>query len=59
VGRYPESGGKDGPVETVENQTQVSHRSPRPLEIDGVDSHFPTAPTTIRPLSPKKAKRVA
>jgi transposase len=22
VGRYPESGGKDGPVETVENQTQ-------------------------------------
>src|SRR5881396_2175764 len=41
VGRYAESGrpleppkgrGKDGPVEAVENQTQVSHRSHRPLE---------------------------
>ena len=29
----PESRGKDGPVEAVENQTQVSHRSHRPLEI--------------------------
>jgi hypothetical protein len=54
VGRYTAGGGKDG---TVENQIQVSHR---PLEIAKRDSHFPTAPTTISPLSPKtKAKRVA
>jgi transposase len=46
--------GKDG---AVENQPQVS---PRSLEIASGDSHFPTAPTTINPLSPKpKAKRVA
>jgi hypothetical protein len=43
----PESRGKDGPVEAVENQTQVSHRSHRPLEIpQSRDSHFSTAPTT-------------
>src|SRR5271154_2105288 len=43
----PESRGKDGPVETVENQNQVSHRSHRPLEIPKPrDSHFSTAPTT-------------
>jgi len=60
VGRYPEGRGKDGTVEAVENQTQVSHRSHRPLEIASGDSHFPTASTAINPLSPKpKAKRVA
>jgi transposase len=46
----PESRGKDGPVETVENQKQVFHRSHRPLEIpQSGDSHFPTAPMT-RPI---------
>ena len=46
--RLPKSGGKDGAVEAVENQKQVSHRSHRPLEISPTtrDSHFPTAPTT-------------
>ena len=59
VGRFPAGRGKDGSVEAVENQTQVSHRSHRPLEIASGDSHFPTASTT-NPLSPKsKAKRVA
>jgi transposase len=44
--------GKDG---AVENQTQVSPRS-----LDPKRTHFPTAPTTMNPLSPKsKAKRVA
>ena len=48
----PESRGKDGPVETVENQKQVFHRSHRPLEIpQSGDSHFPTAPMT-RPILP-------
>jgi hypothetical protein len=60
VGHWAEGRGKDGAVEAVENQTQVSHRSHRPLEIAHGDSHFPTASTTISPLSPKtKAKRVA
>ena len=45
--------GKDG---TVENQKSVS---PSSLEIASGDSHFPTASTTTRPLSPKKAKRAA
>jgi transposase len=46
--------GKDA---RLENQTTVSHAG---LEIAAGDSHFPTAPTTTRPLSPKlKAKRVA
>jgi transposase len=59
VGRYAEGRGKAGAVETVENQTQVSPRSPRPLEIASGDSHFPTA-SILSPLSPKpKAKRVA
>jgi transposase len=68
VGRYDESGravekpqgrGKGGAVDAVENQTQVSHRALRPLEIASGDSHFSTA-STISPLSPKpKAKRVA
>jgi hypothetical protein len=46
--------GKDG---VVENQQRVS---PSSLEIAPGDSHFPTASTTMNPLSPKsKAKRVA
>lgn len=52
----PESRGKDGPVETVENQKPVSHRSHRPLEIPRRDSHFPTAPTIPLPLSPLRTK---
>ena len=56
VGRYradgqppqSESRGKARPVETVENQKQVSHRSHRPLEIPKTrDFHFPTAPTAL------------
>jgi transposase len=44
--------GKDA---AVENHTPVSHRS-----LDPKRTHFPTASTTINPLSPKpKAKRVA
>jgi hypothetical protein len=59
VGRYradgsairPESRGKGGSVETVENHKPVFHRSHRPLEIPKTrDSHFPTAPT-MRPLA--------
>ena len=54
----PESRGKGGPVETVENQNAVSHRSHRPLEIPQQrrDSHFPTAPT-IRSLLRKKTRK--
>ena len=60
VGLYPEGRGKEGAVNPVENQPQVSHRAHRSLEIASGDSHFPTASTTTRPLSPKpKAKRVA
>jgi transposase len=56
VGRYradgqpaqSESRGTARPVETVENQKQVSRRSHRPLEIPKTrDFHFPTAPTAI------------
>ena len=45
--QLPESRGKGGPVETVENHKPVSHRPHRPLEIPQRqrDSHFPTAPT--------------
>jgi transposase len=59
VGRYtadgkalgaarPANRGKDGPVEAVENQKPVSHRSHRPLEIPQPrrDYHFPTATAT-------------
>jgi len=58
VQRLPESGGKDGPVEAVENQPQVSHRSHRPLEISPTtrDSHFPTAPTK-RVFVPAKTRK--
>ena len=50
--KSPENGGKDGAVETVENQKPVSHCSHRPLEIPQPqrDSHFPTVPA-IAPLS--------
>ena len=43
-----ESGGKGGPVETVENHKPVSHRPHRPLENSHTPrvSHFPTAPMT-------------
>jgi hypothetical protein len=68
-GRYDSSGqplvsekqskrrGKDGNVETVENQKQVSHRSHTPLEISQTtrDSHFSTAPATV-PLIKSKTK---
>lgn len=52
-----EGGGKDGPVETVENQKAVSHRSHRPLEIPRRDSHFPTAPATTPLVSSKRKPR--
>jgi transposase len=47
--QLPESCGKGGPVETVENHKPVSHRPHRPLEIPQPrrDSHFPTAPTAV------------
>jgi len=58
VGRYdrdgdplpkPQRRGKDGAVEALENQNQVSQRSHRSLEISPTtrDSHFPTAPTAV------------
>jgi transposase len=56
--QQPESRGKDGPVEAVENQKQVFHRSHRPLEIPQKrwDSHFPTASTTTT-LPNKKIRK--
>jgi transposase len=56
--KLPKSRGKGGPVETVENQNTVSHRSHRPLEIPQQrrDSHFPTAPTTRSLLRNKTRK---
>jgi hypothetical protein len=52
--------GKAGTVEAVENRLPVFHRSHRPLEIAGGDSHFPTATNPSHPRSPNpKAKRVA
>jgi hypothetical protein len=69
VGRYDaegrtikggKHGGKDGAVETLENQTQVSHRSHSSLEISPTprDSHFPAVPaaamTIARMPRPKK-----
>ena len=53
--------GKDGAVESLENQNQVSHASHRPLENSHNTrvSHFSTASTTS-PLAPKtKAQRIA
>jgi transposase len=59
VARFAEGRGNDAPVEAVENQTQVSHRSPRRLETASGASHISTAPA-VPPLFPKsKAKRVA
>jgi len=53
----PESRGKDGAVETVENQKQVSHRSHRSLESPKKrDSHFSTAPMTSSILRTKTRK---
>ena len=56
--KLPESLGKGGPVETVENHKPVSHRPHRPLEIPQPrqDSHFPTAPTAP-PLSSTKTRK--
>jgi hypothetical protein len=55
--RRPESRGKAGPVETVENHKPVSHRSHRPLEIPpSRDSHFPTASATTSVLRIKTRK---
>jgi transposase len=53
--------GNAGPVGAVEKQTQVSHRSHRPLEIASGDSHISTATATGGkvPSSKSKAKRVA
>jgi transposase len=67
VGRYnrngdplpkPERRGKDGAVEALENQKQVSHRSHRSLEISPTtrDFHFPTAPAAALIPKPKKSK---
>jgi len=58
VKQFPESRGKGGPVETVENQKPVFPRSHRPLEIPQPrrDSHFPTAPTAV-PLSQTKIRK--
>jgi transposase len=53
----PESRAKGGPVETVENQNQVSHPSHRPLEIPRRDSHFPTAPAIPLSLSRTKTRK--
>ena len=49
--KSPENGGKDGSVETAENQKPVSPRSHRPLEIPQPqrDSHFPTGPAIASP----------
>src|SRR5450755_1286585 len=52
----PESRGKARPVETGENQTQVFHRSHRPLEIAAGDFHFPTAPAIPLSLSKTRAR---
>ena len=56
----PDSRGKGGTVEAVENQKQVSHRSHRPLEISQTtrDSHFPTAaiPACVSPKNKTKPR---
>jgi len=54
----PDSGGKGGTVEAVENQRPVFHRSHRPLEISPTtrDSHFPTAAGAIGLVSKKTKK---
>jgi len=56
--KLPESRGKGGSVETVENHKPVSHRPHRPLEIPQLrrDSHFSTAPTVVPLLRTKNRK---
>ena len=56
--KTPESRGKGGPVETVENHKPVSHRPHRPLENSPTPrvSHFPTAPMTGSLLRKKTRK---
>jgi transposase len=51
-------GGKDGGMETGENQRQVSTASHPSLEIspNSRDSHFPTAPTTTVRVNKRKNK---
>ena len=63
--KTPQSGGKGGPVETMENHKTVSHSPHSPLEIPPKrDSHFSTAPatasllrTTIKNRKPPSASR--
>ena len=63
LGRHQKAGtescGKAGPVETVENQKPVFHRSHRPLEIPQRrrDSHFPTAPAAASPIKTRTKTR--
>jgi transposase len=54
----PDSRGKGGTVEAVENQKPVSHRVHRPLEISPStrDSHFPTAAVPVY-VAPKKTRK--
>jgi transposase len=53
--------GKGGSMEAGENQKQVSSRSHTPLEISPTtrDSHFSTAPTSVKVVKKKKAARAA
>ena len=53
-----ERGGKDGGMETGENQKQVSSRSHTPLGISPKtrDSHFSTAPTAVAGVGKRKTK---
>jgi transposase len=57
-----EGRGKDGSMDTMENQKQVSHRAHRPLEIPPRDSHFPTATAitvSVKPGRPRPKPRSA
>jgi transposase len=54
-----EGRGKDGFVDTMENQKTVSHRVHRPLEIPPRDSHFPTAPAIMVSVKPMQKPRSA
>ena len=55
----PESRGKGGPVEAMENHKPVSHRSHRPLEIPQKrrDFHFSTAPIAAGVDEKKKTRK--
>lgn len=57
--RKGERRGKGGPVEAVENQGQVSHRSHSALEISPTprDSHFSTAPAVLVKPAGKRSGR--